>query len=100
MLRHQRQGIGQRGGGGDGDGVDDHARFEFFDRAHFKRLLLDGHILMQAANAAMLRHGNGQARFGNGVHRGGNEGNFEGNITREIGGNIRISGQHLRIAGL
>ena len=43
----------------DGDGVANHAALELFHQAHFPGLALDGHVLMDDADAPFLGHGNG-----------------------------------------
>lgn len=58
----------------DGDRILDHTRFELLDLAHFGSLLLDGHVLVDDADAAFLSHGDCQTGFSDGVHSGGNEG--------------------------
>src|SRR5689334_24582813 len=52
----------------DRDRIADDARLELLDQAHFGRLPLDGHVLVDDADAAGLRHRDGEAGFGNGIH--------------------------------
>src|SRR5690606_23710287 len=51
-----------------GDRVLDNASLELLDLANLVGLLLDGHVLVDDADAAFLGHGNRQAGFGHGVH--------------------------------
>ena len=52
----------------DGDGVLDHAAFEFLDLAHLFGLLFHAHALVNDADAALLGHGDGQAPLSDRVH--------------------------------
>ena len=54
---------------GQRDRVDDHAALGPLDAIDFGRLLLDRQVLVDDADAALLRHRDGQPRFGDGVHR-------------------------------
>ena len=65
----------------DGDRIFHHAGFVTLDLAHFGSLLLDGHVLVDDADAAFLSHGNGQTGFGDGVHGSGNQGNIQLDAT-------------------
>jgi hypothetical protein len=66
------------GVGLDGDGVDDHAGLGALDLVDLAGLLLDGEVAVDDAEAALLGHGDGQARLGDGVHGGGHERGGEG----------------------
>ena len=76
-----------------------HAAFVPLHFGHGLGLALDAHVLMNDADAAFLRHGNGQARLGNGVHGGGNQGQVEGNVAGEAGLQRDVLGQHLGMGG-
>ena len=52
------------------DRVDDHAALGALDAIDLGGLFLDREVLVDDADAALLRHGDGQPRFGDGVHRG------------------------------
>ncbi len=67
---HQRQRVGERRVGEDGDRVDHHAAFEALDLAHLLRLLLGREVAVDDADAAGLRHGDGEPGFGHRVHGG------------------------------
>ena len=69
----------------DADRVFDHAGFELLDLAHFGGLLLDGHVLVDDADATFLRHGNRQTGFGDGIHGRGHQRNIQLDATREAG---------------
>src|SRR5690606_36001395 len=68
VLVSQLEQLRHGGVGVNGDRVLDHTGLELLDLAHLVGLLLDGHVLVDDADAAFLGHGNGQAGFGNGVH--------------------------------
>ena len=53
----------------DGDGVADDAGFVLLHRPHFPGLRLDGHVLVDDADAAFLGNRDSQPRLGDGIHR-------------------------------
>ena len=59
---HQLQRLGQLLVGADGDRVDDHAGLGLLDLLHLQRLLGDGQVLVNDADAALARHADGGAR--------------------------------------
>ena len=65
----ERPDLADRHVGGDRDRVLDDAAFELLDATDFERLRLDGHALVDDADAAFLRDGDREARFGDRVHR-------------------------------
>ena len=69
VVGHQRQRVGQRLVGVDGDRVDHHAGLEFLDLAHLGGLLVDRQVAVDDAEAAGLRHGDRERAFGHRVHR-------------------------------
>jgi hypothetical protein len=52
------------------DGIGDHARLAALDQVDLARLIGDGEVAVQDAEAALSGHGDGHARLGHGVHRG------------------------------
>ncbi len=78
---HELEGVGDGLLGRDGDGVDDHAGFRALDAVDLEGLLLHGEVAMDDAQAALLGHGDGQARLGDGIHRGRDEGRGQGDVT-------------------
>ena len=70
IFLHQRQCIGERRVRMDGDGINDHAGFEFLDLAHLRRLHIGFEVAVHDADAAGLRHGDRHMRFGHGIHGG------------------------------
>jgi hypothetical protein len=61
-------------------------------------LLLRRQILVNDANAAFLRDGDGQTGFGDGVHRGGNQRQIEPDIAGKLGGEGDVLGQDLGVS--
>ena len=74
----------------DGDRIAQQARLVALDSRHLGRLLLGREILVNDADAALLRDGDGQARFGHGVHRGGHQRHVQ----------LDVAGQACREAGV
>ena len=63
--------------GMDGDRIDHHAALELLDHLHLVGLLGRGHVAVNDAHAAGLRHGDGEARLGHRIHGGGDERDIE-----------------------
>ncbi len=82
----------------DDDGIVDHPALEFLDPPYFLRLFLDRHVLMDNADAAFLRQGNGQSRFSHRVHRRRHQRNIEGNGAGQLGLEAHVLGQHRGIS--
>ena len=57
LLLHQRQRVGERRAGMDGERIDHHAGLEFLDLAHLGGLLVRLEVAVDDADAAGLRHG-------------------------------------------
>ncbi len=74
------------------DGLTDHAAFEFLHLGHFGGLRLDGHVLVEDAHAAFLRHGDGQARLGDRVHGGREDGQSQPDAARELRSKVYFAG--------
>src|SRR5690606_577072 len=77
QLARLAQQLADLGLGRHGHRVMDDGRLVPLDLAHLGSLLLDAHVLVDDANAAFLRHGDGQAGFGDGVHGCGNQGDVQ-----------------------
>ena len=65
----------------------------FLTLATSRGLALDGHVLVDDADAAFLRHGDGQARLGDGVHGGGQDGQAEADGAGELGAEVDFAGK-------
>ena len=68
-----------------------------FDAADLGKLLALRHVVMDEAEAAVGRHGDGHARLGHGVHVGRNDRDVEAQIFRELGVELRVARENLRI---
>ena len=92
VAAHDLEGVGDELLGGHGDGVDDHAGFGALDLVDFARLLIDGEVAMDDAEAALLGHGDGHAGFGDGIHGGGEQRGGEGDALCEAGEGADLRG--------
>ena len=99
MALHQRQRVGQRRVGRDGDRVHHHAAFEALHPAHLLGLFLDGEVLVDHAHAAGLGHGDGETGFGHGVHGGGDQRNAQLDRLGQAGAGIDLAGKDFGGAG-
>ena len=97
---HQHLRVGQRGGGQDGDGVDDHAAFEPFHGADRIGLLLDAQVPVQHADAAQLRHDDRHVGFRHRVHGGRQDRDVQLDRARDLRAGVRLAGQHIGFGGL
>ena len=70
---HERERVGERRVGKDGDRIDHHPALEPLDLAHLFRLIGRLKIAVDDADAARFRHGDCEPRLGDRVHRGGND---------------------------
>ncbi len=96
---HQRQRVGERRVGKDGDGVDDHAAFEALDLAHLLGLLFGGEIAVDDPDAAGLRHGDGEPSLGDGVHRRGDDRQVQTDGARQARADLDRAWHHCGVAG-
>jgi hypothetical protein len=72
-----------------------HAGLVALDLGHFSRLLLRREVLVNDADAALLRDGDGEAGFSDGVHGGGHERQVQRDVSRESGRKRSVLGQDL-----
>ena len=100
MILHQRQRVGQRRVGADGQRIDHHAGFELLDLPHLRGLAVDVEIAVDDADAAGLRHGDRHARFGHGVHRRGDDRDIERDRAGDAGADVGLGGQDIGQTGL
>ena len=94
---HDFEGGGDGLVGGDGDGVNDHAAFGTLYLVDLARLLIDGEIAVNDAEASLLRHGDGEARLGDGVHGGRHERRIESDVLRQLRGGADLGGNDVGI---
>ncbi len=93
----QAQHFADRGVGSDGDRAADYAGLELFHQAHFGGLLLGRHVLVDDADAAVLRHRDGEPCFGDRIHGGGHDGDVQAQGARQSGRSVHIAWQHDRM---
>ena len=99
VLLLEAQRLAHRAVGRNGQRVDDHAGLELLDPAHLLRLGSGRHVLVDDAEAASLRHGNGEAALGHSVHRGGEQRDAEADFAGDPGVDRRLGRQHRRGRG-
>ena len=73
--------------------------FELLHPADLGGLLFGAEVLVDDADAAVLRHGDGHVAFGDGVHRGGDQRDVEADAAGEAGAGVGSRGQDLGVAG-
>ena len=99
VAAHDVEGVGDGLLGGDGDGVDDHAALGALDLVDLAGLLLDGEVAVDDAHAALLGHGDGEARLGDGVHGGGEQRGVQGDVAGELGLGADLGGDDIAVGG-
>ena len=83
----------------DGDRVFHHTGLVLLDAPHLSGLLGDAHAFMNDADAALLRHGDGQAGFRHRVHGGGNQRQIQLDRPGEARAQRYAARHNLRITG-
>ena len=96
VMRHQLYGVFDLLVRRHGDRIHDHAAFRSLHLVDFRRLLLDRHVLVNDADAALLRERNGQARFGDGIHRGAHDRDVQFDAIGQRGSGANFGGQDVR----
>ena len=91
FLLNQRQHVADELVGRDLDGFLNQAVDVVLDAADFGKLLAFRHVVMDEAEAAVERHGDGHARFGHRVHVGRNDRDVQVQIFRERGVELRVA---------
>ena len=94
---HQLVGFAERAVGAERDRVEDHPALAALDPVDFGGLPLDRHVLVQHADAAGPRHGDGHVGLGNGVHGGGDERDVERDGAGEAAGGGDLARVHGRV---
>jgi hypothetical protein len=79
------------------DRVDDHPALGPLDAIDLGGLLLNRHVLVDDAEAAVLCHRNRQPRLGDRVHRGAHERHVQTNALRELRADVHLPGQDRRV---
>ena len=83
VLLHQLERFEDPVLGRERDRVDDHPALGALDAVDFRRLFLGRQVLVDDADAALLRHRDGQARFGDRVHRGAEQRHVDADVARD-----------------
>jgi hypothetical protein len=81
----------------DGDRVDDHAGLGLLHLRDLENLLVDGHVLVDDAEAALARHADGRGRLGHRVHGRRQDGNGQGDARGQVRANIDVFGNYLAL---
>ncbi len=93
VVGHQLQRVGQRLVGMDGDRIHHHAGFELLDLADFVGLLGDGHVAMDDAETAGLRHCDRERAFRHRIHRRRDQRNAELDLAGQARFGLGLGGQ-------
>ena len=80
------------------DRVDDHAALGSLHAIDFRRLLFDREILVDDADAAVLRHGDGQPGFRDGIHRRAGDRHVQLNVAREPARDVDLARNDRRMS--
>ena len=83
--------------GGEEEGVGDNAVFVALYALNKLHLTVDGHILMNNADAALTRHGDRHVCLGNGVHCGTQKRRIQGDLTGQSGFQRNVCGENLAL---
>ena len=70
---------------------------ELLDAVDLARLIVDGHVLVDDADAAFLRHRDCEASLGHGVHCSGDQWQVDANLAGQLGRQGDIARQHFRV---
>ena len=77
-----------------GHRIGDHPGLGPLDHVDLLGLLLDGHVPVQHADAALAGHGDGHPRLGHGVHGGGEQRDPQRQPRRQPGRGVRFAGHY------
>src|SRR6202007_687004 len=81
----------------DGDRIADHAALELLHPVDLARLRLDGHALVDDADAAFLGDGDGETRLGDRVHGRREYRYIQPDTAGDAGGEIDLTRQDFRV---
>ena len=96
-LCHQGVRVAEGVLGREGEGIGDDAVFGALDHVHLLGLLVDGHVLVDDADAALSGHGDGHAVLGDGIHGGADDRDVELDLVGELRGEIHVRGEHVAL---
>src|SRR5918911_264344 len=97
VALHHGQGFADGAVRADRHRINDHAGLRALHFVHLFGLPLDGKILVDDANAALLRDGDGETALRHRVHRRRAERYLQAYAARELRRSIRLGGRHLRV---
>ncbi len=99
VAPHEAVGIAQGVVRREREGVRDDPRLGTLHPVHLGRLVLGRQVLVNDADAALLRNGNGQARLGHGVHGGAQQGDIDLELAGEARAYLGVARNHRRVGG-
>jgi len=85
--------------GANRDRVDDHSRLRSFYFVDFLGLPFDAQVLVNHADAALLRKRNGERGFGYRVHRSRAKWNLQTDVARKLSGGVSLVRENVRAIG-
>lgn len=75
--------------------INDNAVLGALDHIDLIGLTLNGHVLVNDADAALTRNGNGHIRFRDGIHSRRHNGGVQPDLLCEMSGNVYLTGQYV-----
>ena len=93
-ARHERTGLADRAIGSERDRVENHPTFRSLHPVDLRRLLVDGHVLVDDADPAGARHRNRHFRFGHRVHRRRHHRRVERDAPGKRAPDVHVGGMH------
>ena len=96
-LCHQGVRVAEGVLGREGEGIGDDAVFGALDHIHLLGLLVDGHVLVDDADAALPGDGDGHAVLGDGIHGGADDRDVQLDLVGELRGEIHVRGEHVAL---
>ena len=97
VLIHQLEGILDQSVLGQSHGVDNHTVLSTFYLTHLVGLTLNRHILVQHAEAALLRHSDSHSSLGHRVHGCRHQRHVQVDVARKAGCHRHFAGNDFRI---
>jgi hypothetical protein len=94
---HEDRRLADRVFGTESDRLADHAALRALHTIDFRRLPIDGHVLVQHRDSAGTGHRDGHFRFGYGVHRRRHERHPKVNAPRKAGPHVGVAGVSQRM---
>ena len=92
VFAHEGMGSADHVTGTESHRIKDDAIFATFDQFYLAGLLLDGEILVNDADAALLGQGDGQGGLGDGIHGRTDQGDVDGNVARQLCAGVGFAG--------